>query len=337
MGICRRRRGSEYYARRFTPKIPHVASSVSGSPSRGNQKSQPSKVSPGIYPRVVDQGHCSGGNRAHSSVLLENVYCSKEKREEKAHFGFVPSEQVDFHSPVQDGNSRENSKANNFSHVGDIGGYNRCLPACSYSSGVPDLFCISPRTQDLCVSGHAIRSNNSSMGFFQGSETHKVFSASSGSNDFLLSGRLSDSCFVVPFSKDSYQMDIGCPGMAGVHSEPREVVSCPSPETGVSGHYVEPSEAFSLPPEKVEKILSLCQEGLTSSWLTRRELERLVGFLNFATKALSLGRLYLIPLISWMNNHTTVVDRDLPVPLDLNLKESFGPWLNRSSWSSLFL
>ena len=65
-----------------------------------------------------------------------------------------------------------------------------------------------------------------------------VFSASSGSNDFLLSGRLSDSCFVVPFSKDSYQMDIGCPGMAGVHSEPREVVSCPSPETGVSGHYV---------------------------------------------------------------------------------------------------
>ena len=248
MGICRRRRGSEYYARRFTPKIPHVPSTVSGSPSRGTHKSLPSKVSPGIYPRVVDQGHCSGGNRAHSSVLLENVYCSKEKREEKAHFGFVPSEQVDFHSPVQDGNSRENSKANNFSHVGDIGGYNRCLPACSYSSGVPDLFCISSGTQDLCVSGHAIRSNNSSMGFFQGSETHKVFSASSGSNDFLLSGRLSDSCFVVPFSKDSYQMDIGCPGMAGVHSEPREVVSCPSPETGVSGHYVEPSEAFSLSP-----------------------------------------------------------------------------------------
>ena len=89
------------------------------------------------------------------------------------------------------------------------------------------------------------------------------------------------------------------------------------------------SLSLSLPLEKVEKILSFCQEGLSSSWLTRRELERLVGFLNFATKALSLGRLYLIPIISWMNNHTTVVDRDLPVPLDLVLKEAFGPWLNR--------
>ena len=246
MGICWRRCGSEYYARRFTPKIPHFASSVSGSPSRGTHKSHPSKGSLGIYSRVAEQGHCSGSNGAHPSVLFENVHGTKEKREEKAHFGLVASEQVDFHSPVQDGNSRENCKANNFSHVGDIGGHNRCLPACSYSSGVSDLFCVSSGTQDLCVPGHAIRSYDSPMGFFQGNETHKIISASSGSDDLLLPGRFSDSCFIVPFNKDSYQMDFGCSGMAGVHSEPREVISYPSPETGVSGHYAEPSEFFSL-------------------------------------------------------------------------------------------
>ena len=87
--------------------------------------------------------------------------------------------------------------------------------------------------------------------------------------------------------------------------------------------------SLSLPQEKVVKILAFCQEGQSSSWMTRRELERLVGFLNFATKALSLGRLYLIPLIRWMNFHTSVVDRDLPVLLDYELKEALSPWLNK--------
>ena len=248
MGICWRRCGSEYYARRFTPQFPYVAASVSGSPSRGTHKFQASRVSPGIYPRLVGQGHCSGSYRSHPSVLLENVHCSEEKREEKAHFGLVASEQIDFYSSVQNGNSRENYKANNISYVGDISGYNRCLSACPDSSGVSNLFCLSPGSQDLCFSGHAIWANDSPMGIFQGSETHKVISASSGSNDLLLSGRLSDPGFVVPVIKDPYQMDIGCSGMAGVHSESREIISCPSPETGVSGHYVRPSEPFSLTP-----------------------------------------------------------------------------------------
>ena len=248
MGICWRRCGSEYYARRFTPQFPYVAASVSGSPSRGTHKFQASRVSPGIYPRLVGQGHCSGSYSSHPSVLLENVHCSEEKREEKAHFGLVASEQIDFYSSVQNGNSRENYKANNISHVGDISGYNRCLSACPDSSGVSNLFCLSPGSQDLCFSGHAIWANDSPMGIFQGSETHKVISASSGSNDLLLSGRLSDPGFVVPVIKDPYQMDIGCSGMAGVHSESREIITCPSPETGVSGHYVGPSESFSLTP-----------------------------------------------------------------------------------------
>ena len=151
--------------------------------------------------------------------------------------------------------TRENSKANNLLHVGDFGGFNRRLPAYSYSSGVPDLLCVSPGTEDLCVSGHAVWSNNSAMGFFQGSETHKVFSASPGSNDLLLSGRLSHPCLVFPFNKDTYQMDIGSSGMAGVHSESREIVSGPSPETGVSGHYVEPSESYSFSPSGEDPFL----------------------------------------------------------------------------------
>ena len=89
------------------------------------------------------------------------------------------------------------------------------------------------------------------------------------------------------------------------------------------------SLTLSLPHDKVEKVLSICRQGRTDVWMTRRELERLVGFLNFTTCALSLGRLHLIPLIRWMNSHTTGMDRDLPVPLDKELKEALFPWLDR--------
>ena len=87
--------------------------------------------------------------------------------------------------------------------------------------------------------------------------------------------------------------------------------------------------SLSLPQEKVAKILEMCQEGQSMSWLTRRNLECLIGFLNFATKALPLGRLYLNPLIMWMNSNTSDHCRDSPVPLDASLKEALVPWLNK--------
>ena len=89
------------------------------------------------------------------------------------------------------------------------------------------------------------------------------------------------------------------------------------------------SLSLSLPGEKIAKILDMCREGQAASWITRRELECLTGFLNFATKALPLGRLYLNPLIMWMNANTSAQSRDLPVPLDSSLKEALVPWLNR--------
>ena len=45
---------------------------------------------------------------------------------------------------------------------------------------------------------------------------------------------------------------------------------------------------------------------------------------------LPLGRLRLRPVISWMNAHTYVVSRDLPVPLDSSLKELLLVWTDES-------
>ena len=45
---------------------------------------------------------------------------------------------------------------------------------------------------------------------------------------------------------------------------------------------------------------------------------------------LPLGRLRLRPVISWMNAHTYVVSRDLPVPLGSSLKDLLLVWTDES-------
>ena len=87
---------------------------------------------------------------------------------------------------------------------------------------------------------------------------------------------------------------------------------------------------FYLPEEKIQKILSFCETGQRAYRLTRRALEKLVGFFNFAAQFLKLGRLFLKPIVLWMNNSTQVSQRDRFVPLDSSLKKALLPWMNLS-------
>ena len=84
--------------------------------------------------------------------------------------------------------------------------------------------------------------------------------------------------------------------------------------------------SLSLPQNKIEKVLRWVKEGGEKVFFSRRSLESLVGFLNFAAGYLPLGRLYLIPIIVWMNFHTSVESRDLLVPLDEELRSALLPW-----------
>ena len=86
------------------------------------------------------------------------------------------------------------------------------------------------------------------------------------------------------------------------------------------------SLSFSLPEEKVQAVLAFCRQGQRVPSLTRRELEKLVGYFNFVAKFLNLGRLYLKPIQAWMNANSSVLSRDSKVPLDEVLREALLPW-----------
>ena len=83
---------------------------------------------------------------------------------------------------------------------------------------------------------------------------------------------------------------------------------------------------LSLPPAKAQQIMSLCSETSLLPLCSRRHLESLVGLLNFASYFLPLGRLRLRPVMAWMNLRTSVHTRDLPVPLDVDLRKCLRVW-----------
>ena len=85
---------------------------------------------------------------------------------------------------------------------------------------------------------------------------------------------------------------------------------------------------LSLPMDKVQQLLVYAHKVQESEFLSRRDLERLVGFLNFAADFLPLGRLYLKPIIHWLNQNTSAFIRDQPTLVDQALREALLPWLD---------
>ena len=86
---------------------------------------------------------------------------------------------------------------------------------------------------------------------------------------------------------------------------------------------------FSLPQEKVDRVLSLVQSS-EAPFLRRSELESLVGFLSFTATFLPLGKLWMKPLLTWVNSHSSPLARREKVPTDEALREALRPWADRN-------
>ena len=86
---------------------------------------------------------------------------------------------------------------------------------------------------------------------------------------------------------------------------------------------------FSLPQDKVEKLLSLLEVAASPS-VQRLVLESLVGFLSFAASYLPLGRLWIKPLQHWVNTHSSPLARKEWVVIDDAFREALLPWADRA-------
>ena len=84
---------------------------------------------------------------------------------------------------------------------------------------------------------------------------------------------------------------------------------------------------LSLTDQKKDAIRQKCRQVIEAPFLSRRQLEKLVGYLNFAAPFLQLGRLQLLPIIHWMNRWTSPTSRDRPVPLNQDLRNILKLWL----------
>ena len=55
--------------------------------------------------------------------------------------------------------------------------------------------------------------------------------------------------------------------------------------------------SLEIPPKTVQKIIALCGKAQDSTHLSRRQLESIMGLLNFAAPLVPLGRLRLRPIL----------------------------------------
>ena len=85
---------------------------------------------------------------------------------------------------------------------------------------------------------------------------------------------------------------------------------------------------LSVPLEKRQEIVRRCTMALNRDCMTRREMECLVGKMNFASAYIQLGRMHLLPLLAWMNLRSSAFSRDRPVQLDAQFKKRLMPWLD---------
>ena len=86
---------------------------------------------------------------------------------------------------------------------------------------------------------------------------------------------------------------------------------------------------FSLPKEKVESILMICR-SLQGPSILRRDLESILGFLNFTADYLPLERLLLKPIQRWVNRHSSPLARMEEISLTEDLKQVLLSWMDKS-------
>ena len=81
-----------------------------------------------------------------------------------------------------------------------------------------------------------------------------------------------------------------------------------------------------LPLAQVANVAIQCDRLVTSETVIRRQLEAVVGLLNFAGAMLRLGRLFITPIIIWMNSFTTTSRRDFTISVTSSLREALLPF-----------
>ena len=73
-------------------------------------------------------------------------------------------------------------------------------------------------------------------------------------------------------------------------------------------------------------VATQCAELVAAESVTRRQLEAVVGLLNFAGPMLRLGKLFISPIIIWMNSRSSTSSRDSPIPVSASLREALLPF-----------
>ena len=87
---------------------------------------------------------------------------------------------------------------------------------------------------------------------------------------------------------------------------------------------------MSLPSDKIDRLIAVSNLHTRATRVSRKDLEALIGLVTFSYSVIPIGRMYVTPLIVWMNSHTCVTARDAAVCVTPYLRKLLRPFCRRS-------
>ena len=216
-------------------------------------------------------------------VLFQDILCPEKKRPCKIHSGpFSPQQDV-AHSIIQNGDDREDCQERVRVPVGLLNRSHRCLPSCSNSMGVSQVLCIRSGQSDFRLPVSSLWAVPSSLGIFKGDEAHQGLPAQEGNVGVFVPGRFFNLANSPQLLRLHTMMTLELLQKLGFLINWEKSSLFPLQKLEYLGVMLDLQNiTLSLPQDKVEKIVEKSLVCYNKSLMSRRNLEQLVGLLNFA-------------------------------------------------------
>ena len=151
----------------------------------------------------------------------------------------------------------------------------------SYSPSESEIPEIPVAKQSIPVLFYSVRSEHCTVSVYSPHETSSRFPEETGCSPNLVPGRYAHNWFDPSRSQRLYPDGCESPKSAGIHNQPGQIGSNPNSGYNISRFTINSiTMRFTLPSEKVQKLLTLCRQIRSSSKVLLRILSQLLGLLE---------------------------------------------------------
>ena len=257
------------------------------------------------------------------------VFCTQERDNKKtSHFGHVSPKPVNTMSKVQNDYHPSGETSPSTSNVHDLNRSQRRILACPNCQYVQEIPCLQPGYRHICVCGYAVWPQCGTSNIHQIMCSNFRRPENEGNRGVCISGRLASSRHIRTRVLHRHKSCSRYVTRSGLSYKSEEVQSHSFPVPGLDRVEMEHEGHGFYPQEKVINLKKSISNFASQNMFTRRQLERQVGLINWASTVNPVSKVMLKFIHSVQRSLArTTKDRDLLVPMTTHLRNLLSFWI----------